>query len=106
VTLSITNPNAVAVRGRATLTALLPSDANADEDGTTIGVAHFTAHRRSSVKVVIRLSQRARSYLRNHRYLEAGLAVVLTANRSSKVTAATIFIRPLGVARRTSPSAG
>jgi hypothetical protein len=105
VTLSITNPNPVAVRGKATLTGLLPSAADADEDGTTIGAAHFTAHRRSSVKVVIRLSQRARFYLRNHRYLEAGLAVVLTANRSSKVTAATIFIRPLGAARRTSPSA-
>jgi hypothetical protein len=100
VTLSITNPNLVAVRGRATLTALLPSRSTADEDGITIGAARFTAHRRSSVKVAIRLSQRARSYLHNHRYLEAGLAVALTANRSSKVTAATVVIRPASHARK------
>ena len=58
----------------------------------TVGTARFTAHRRTTVSVTIRLSQRARSYLGRHAYLEAGLAIVVHGGRASRSTAATVVI--------------
>jgi N,N-dimethylformamidase beta subunit-like, C-terminal len=93
ITMSITNPNSVAVRVTATLTSVLPHGHEADEDGVTIGTAHFTLRRRATVNLTIRLSKQAVAYLKRHRYLEAGVAIILSANgRGSRASTATVVI--------------